>query len=471
MNLIEWLKAGDNFEIVFKDTVYNSNDILLYTYSVAHEIQKSCKEIDDKYLVFFPRNNLETFVFYCVNSLLKTTAFICTKENIGVFFDIIPEDKTTIFIAAKGISVPNRATYNVSIDDAINFPNKFIKEQLSCIVPHYGEQAKFIFTTSGTTGNPKLILYSENKLIKNAEAVAEYLSLNERSVSICIFPMQYMYGLSTSLCALLSNSKLHFLQGYNREALCEYISHSAPTVLPILGDWLIGLSESLAYNKLRVPFVLNASDKLLTSQAKAILPYCDVLWNNFGQTESGPRIFFNKLESVNDIEQRSLNEVVAPGFVMNGNIKTSITDVDNNTGFGELLYSSPYSMDGYLDNKMKLVEKNQFFKSGDIFKIDEKGCHFWIRRKKEDLKVNGKFFPSSKVLNDFACNIGPLKAIFSKNMHGELVLSIETEEPLSNVVLRKMEEIIRKYWKNSEVHIKAVAQLKRTPSGKIRLAQ
>ena len=53
-----------------------------------------------------------------------------------------------------------------------------------------------VLTTSGATGNPKLIRLQLSNVIANASSIAEYLQLTPLERSIQSLPMHYSYGLS-----------------------------------------------------------------------------------------------------------------------------------------------------------------------------------------------------------------------------------------------------------------------------------
>lgn len=57
-------------------------------------------------------------------------------------------------------------------------------------------QLALCLTTSGSTGSPKLVRLSKKNLMANAEAIADYLSIDQTERPITTLPMFYSYGLS-----------------------------------------------------------------------------------------------------------------------------------------------------------------------------------------------------------------------------------------------------------------------------------
>lgn len=65
-----------------------------------------------------------------------------------------------------------------------------------------------LMSTSGTTGSPKLVRLSRLNLVANADAIAEYLGIDESDVTATTLPMSYCYGLSVVNSHLLRGAGL-----------------------------------------------------------------------------------------------------------------------------------------------------------------------------------------------------------------------------------------------------------------------
>lgn len=468
--IISSLIQHPTFSITYGERRYDAHALLAIVTSVAHEISAHVVS-RDAVVLFCPRNNWEAFIALCANSLLGTTCAMATQHNVGQMAALIPPARRSVVVASPRMALPvtDMDVVHVRFDRAAPTPPGTQARLLDTQPP-----AHVVFMTSGTTGRPKLILYREDALLSNAMAVTSYLALDEHSVSLCIFPVHYMYGLSTTLCALVSGSALHYLRTLSdTNTVCDYVVQWGVNVLPVLGDWMIDMALGLHQRKYRVTHLLNASDRLLTNQALKGLTCCEVLWNNFGQTESGPRLLFNRLTRPTEVAQRSLNGVVAPGFVMSADIHTALQpQPDMSADTGELVYQTPHAMQGYLDPQFNLLPCDPWIASGDLFTVDDTGCHFWIRRLKEDLKVNGRFFPSGAIYNEFVDRIGVIKCIFAKDQQGVLRLYIDgSATPDHNIRPRLIEDIIHEHWRHSSVHVVVKPTLDKTSSGKIRLVQ
>ena len=67
-----------------------------------------------------------------------------------------------------------------------------------------------LLTTSGSTGNPKVVKVSKKNLLSNTSSICKYLNLTENERHITTLPMNYTYGLScinTFIFRRINNSK------------------------------------------------------------------------------------------------------------------------------------------------------------------------------------------------------------------------------------------------------------------------
>jgi long-subunit acyl-CoA synthetase (AMP-forming) len=55
---------------------------------------------------------------------------------------------------------------------------------------------KILLSTSGTTGDPKLVRLSTENIASNASSIAEYLDITSEDVAATTLPLFYSYGLS-----------------------------------------------------------------------------------------------------------------------------------------------------------------------------------------------------------------------------------------------------------------------------------
>jgi len=457
-----------DWQAIFHDTNYSSGEVSKITEFCANSVVRHFSHCpgdkQNKLFVFVIRNSFEGMISYFVASTLKLKAWIVNIHDLSIVDTLIDTDCIAAFVMSGDVrdieNINNRI--NISFDRCpLSVVDQFDGfTEYPC--------AYFYFCTSGTTSTPKLIQYHENTLIDNALAVSRYLNLNNADRSLCYFPVQYMYGLSTMLCAFLSESKLVF-EKFQISNVGELVSKYSITNLPLIGDWMPLVSEIFTKGRIHVNNILNASDRLLTIQALSILPSCTTLWNNFGQTESGPRIFHNRIQSLLDIERTSKYGVVAPGKVMTNEIKIDLrsVDPDSSDSVGRMFYKTPYACYGYVDNHLNLKQRDEWFDSGDLFVKDESECYYWIARAVNEFKHNGKFIPVQLISNDIVKNAGCLRHYFSKGQNGDLYLNLDMSA--NSAQIKTITKILTDKWYQYmfKIHVMEIAT---TKTGKIKCA-
>lgn len=457
-----------NWQVIDHDSQYSSDDIATITKGCASSVVRYFRHRpqaeQNKLFVFVIRNNFEGMISYFVASALRLKAWIVNIHDLGIVDMLVDTDCIATFVMSNEVRDINTINQriNISFDRHSSLANEKIEgfTEYPC--------ARFYFCTSGTTSTPKLIQYHENTLIENARAVSQYLKLGNEDRSLCYFPVQYMYGLSTMLCAFLSESKLVF-EKFHISNIGELVSHYGITNLPLIGDWMLPVSEIFTKSRIHVNNILNASDRLLTVQAASILSSCDTLWNNFGQTESGPRLFHNRIRSQDDIEKTSKYGVVAPGKVMTDSIKIDLRPVDSGASDAvcRMFYKTPFACDGYVDSYLQLKPRAEWFDSGDLFVKDETECYYWIARAVNEFKHNGKFIPVQLISNDIVKYAGGLRHYFSKAQNGELYLNLDMSA--NSAQIKIITRLLMDKWYQYAFKIN-VREIATTKTGKIKCA-
>lgn len=456
------------WRLSWKNRNWKPADILLIAHHVAAQIVLQCanQRIDPVGLfIFVSRNNFEGMLCYFIASLLKVRAAIVNVRDVETLNSLLEQGSVAAFICNQEGGVPVSSNKTLVIHFAQSIALQGVS--LRAFSPHSG--AYFYFMTSGTTGRPKLVQYQEQMLMRNAIEVSRYLALDSGDNILCFFPVQYMYGLSTMLTTLICQGHLVFEQ-FSAGRVSEMLRYYHITTLPVIGDWMLPLSKVLTVSGIRLTRVLNASDRLLNVQAEKIMPCCDVLWNNFGQTESGPRLFCVKLETLGEIKKYSLNSVVAPGFVMNDSISIQLRPRDEfPDGACRMFYRTPYAADGYVDEHLTLIPRGEWMYSGDLFKKSLHNVYFWIAREKNEIKINGKFVPVQAISNDLMHEFGALRHAFSKGPEGVIHLYIESEQ--NEEITTRVSQMLSDSWYRYSFSIKTVANLPTTHTGKIKIEQ
>ncbi|WP_323118281.1 long-chain fatty acid--CoA ligase [Burkholderia alba] len=271
-------------------------------------------------------------------------------------------------------------------------------------------RAQIVFMTSGTTSAPKLVVYDEAQLVENALAVGRYLGVRPGDGVLCMFPTHYMYGFSTMMNGLLADATVwlerasltaHEVLGYLGGGRIRF----APLIRSI-AERVCELAEATPGMRFDGIVVLNASDRIYAAQVRRLLALGARVWNNFGQTESGPRIFALPLtpDDLPRLDAYCFEGVLAPGRPIDPRIELRIVDAHGRPcasgETGHLHYRTPYAMQGYLLPDGSL-QRFTTFESGDLVFRRDDGIVFWVGRKDETVKCNGRLINVSLLHQHF----------------------------------------------------------------------
>ncbi len=266
--------------------------------------------------------------------------------------------------------------------------------------------------TSGTTGNPKGVLYSHRAIVLNATAgcAPDVLGLSTRSVILPVVPMFHINAWCIPYAALIAGSKLVLpgpqLDGANLYQLMESekvtISAGVPTI------WL-GLVQHLEQNNLQFS-TMRCTAVGGTAMPKALIAKFGEKFNvevrhGWGMTETTAVATMSNL-SADDME-KSADErygiIAKQGKVVSG-IEIKCVDENGNTlprdgvSQGELMVRGQWIVERYYKaEKTALVDG--WFPTGDIATIDASGTMVIRDRTKDVIKSGGEWISSIDLEN------------------------------------------------------------------------
>ncbi|WJF91518.1 AMP-binding protein [Paraburkholderia bonniea] len=347
-------------------------------------------------------------------------------------------------------------------------------------------QAQLVFMTSGTTGTPKLVLYDEAPLWANARLVGEYLAIQPGERVLCLFPVHYMYGFSTVMSGVLSGATVHLERAsLTPQEVLAYLTGRKVRYVPLIRsliERLCDLVERSPGATLEHAVVLNASDRLYVTQMRRLLSLGAVVWNNFGQTESGPRLFALKFTPADlpRLAQLSCDEVIAPGRPVDSRISIELLDPYGQPcapgQAGVMHYRTPYAMAGYLRADGSL-EPRPLIDSGDLMLRGDDGVLYWVGRKDETLKANGMFINPGLLHRHFDRLPGIAQSYFLADTRSSALSAFIAPAPhgliddaeLRRQIIHEYRQAFPLYPRLVQVHIISALPLTRT--GKVCLAR
>jgi long-chain acyl-CoA synthetase len=359
--------------------------------------------------VLVPANSTDADVRYILGHSKAHTVIVSTRKQLSkviaareelphlehiIVLDLLERKPAGVLTWEELLSLANRTAAEVP-------------EQRGLAV-RPGTNATVMYT-SGTTGTPKGILFTQRSLVFKRFARALALpSIGEDDVFLCFLPLFHTFGrFLEMLGCIFWGATYCFLDNPSPRALTSGMRRYQPTVFisvpkkwiqlhemittradPVTSsdDELRSTTETVTGGKLR--WGLSAAGHLDSDVFRFFQRQGIQLLSGFGMTEATGGITMTPVDGYRD---NSLGSAL-PG------IETAIAED------GELLVRGPYLMAGYLDppDDEPSFDTDGWFHTGDLMKVDRDGHHRLVDRKKEIYKnIKGETIAPQRIENLF----------------------------------------------------------------------
>ena len=340
--------------------------------------------------------------------------------------------------------------------------------------------------TSGTTGNPKGVLYSHRSTLLHTWIVSSgnVGKVSSSSVILPVVPMFHVNAWGIPYASAMFGAKL-ILPGplMDGASIYELIDLEKPDLLMGVPTVWLGLLQ-----------YLNETNQTLDSVSTALVggsaaPRAMIqefeekhnvfLMHGWGMTEMSPlgTATSRTAEMDNmDIESRyDLQEKQGKAFF---GVEMTIADDEGNelpkdgVAFGRLLVKGPTILERYFKSNESSLDKNGWFDTGDVAKIHPEGSMEIVDRSKDVIKSGGEWISSIDLENAAvghpavaeACVIGVLHEKWDERPL-LLVVKVEGKDLSTEEILAFLEDKVAKWWLPNDVIF--VSELPHTATGKL----
>ena len=279
--------------------------------------------------------------------------------------------------------------------------------------PEFDENtASSLCYTSGTTGNPKGVLYSHRSTLLHTLGIClpDGLDLSAREVMMPVTPMFHVFSWGLPYAACLVGAKLVLpgaqLDGASLYELFEKERVTFTSGVPTV--WL-GLLQYLQTQHLKLPNL-----KRVVIGGSACAPamfdqFADLgveVIHAWGMTETSPFATSNHAKAkhlaLSEADRRKLRTKQGrPGF----GVELKIVDGEgrelprDGVAFGDLLVRGPWVAAAYFKADGGSVLRDGWFPTGDVATLDEDGFVQITDRSKDVIKSGGEWISSIDIEN------------------------------------------------------------------------
>ena len=257
-----------------------------------------------------------------------------------------------------------------------------VEEKLAEIDP---EQAVFIFYTSGTTGKPKGVLYTNRMLFWNSLNTSVQLEITSADFTLNALPPYHTSGWNVLLLPMLHRgARVDFMKSFKPKKVLHYIQKNSISLFLAIPTMLRMMVKHPSFKDFKAPslkyIVVGGEDlsiQLIDKWAeKGIL-----LRQGYGLTEAGPCI--TSLHHHDALWKKG--SIGKPNFYVDHKIVDEDGREVSSNQHGELCLRGAIVTPGYWNNSAYTMEKikEDWFYTGDMVKMDAEGFMYMVGRKNE----------------------------------------------------------------------------------------
>ena len=340
--------------------------------------------------------------------------------------------------------------------------------------------------TSGTTGNPKGVLYSHRSTLLHTWIVSSgnVGKVSSSSVILPVVPMFHVNAWGIPYASAMFGAKL-VLPGpmMDGASIFELIDQEKPDLLMGVPTVWLGLLQYLNETNQTLDSVTTALVGGSAAPRAMIQEFEEkhnvFLMHGWGMTEMSPlgTATSRTAEMDNmDIESRyDLQEKQGKAFF---GVEMTIADDEGNelpkdgVAFGRLLVKGPTIVERYFKTNESSLDKNGWFDTGDVAKIHPEGSMEIVDRSKDVIKSGGEWISSIDLENAAvghpevaeACVIGVLHKKWDERPL-LLIVKADGKDPSKEDILSFLEDKVAKWWMPDDVIF--VSELPHTATGKL----
>jgi acyl-CoA synthetase len=251
----------------------------------------------------------------------------------------------------------------------------------------------YLAFTSGTTGTPKGVMHSDNTLLANGRAMVADWHHDERTVLLSLSPMSHHIGTVAIEQMMAAGFELVVNAPLPGRTALDWILETGATYVMGVPTHAMDILAELRHRRLdrlgAVEVFYMAGSPIPRETAQAFLDRGVLPQNVYGMTENGSHQYTLPSDDPRTIVETCGRACRAYEIRVwdkeNPDIEAQPGDIGEIGGRGACLTL------GYFDNQQATEEsfnRSGWFMSGDLGRLDEKGCLEIVGRKK-DLIIRG----------------------------------------------------------------------------------
>jgi len=335
-----------------------------------------------------------------------------------------------------------------------------------------------ILFTSGTTGKPKEVLYTNEKSVNGALSILYQLGLfntpaklTSSDTILSLIPFYHIWSWGSAFHAAYLGADYIITGKYNPENVLNAIKENKATWINAVPTMVYDLLSHDRENRLNgikmliggSPISKNLAEKL---NAKGI---------KFSTIYGGTDMLATSISLGRPDQHESLRSVTYPVPMVSATVRDNNGNILENGTIGELWINAPWLPEKYLNRPENHDYENGWFKTGDVGEMTPDGGIKILDRVKDVVKSGGEWIPTSiieSLISEFpGIEIAAVTGIADEKWGERPVAWVKASEDMEIKEIRQFMEThasngnINKWWIPVEFII--IEEMPMTSVGKI----
>ncbi len=272
------------------------------------------------------------------------------------------------------------------------FPEIFASESKELyLVDREPDDVAAILYTSGTTGRPKGAMLTHRNLTSNVESVIDGIKATPDDVFVLVFPLFHSFGITVGMLSPLTlGATIALLPRFMPDTLLQTFEIAGGTIfmgVPSMFAVLSDVPDPHKWDLSSWRFSISGGAPMPLAVMEAFEnKYHVLIYEGDGPTECSPVTAVNPVGG-----KRKPGSIGLPVK----DVEMQIADDEGNflppETLGEIVVKGPNVMKGYYKDSeaTKAVFFGEYFRTGDIGKVDEDGYFYILDRKKDMIIFDG----------------------------------------------------------------------------------
>ncbi len=207
----------------------------------------------DRVAVFLPNGSAGIELFLAVARLGAVTIGVNTRYRADDLRHLLEVSQAAVLVSAAdflGIdfeSIVAEAVSALPVPPQVVWPDEL--QALRRADPYEGDDARpddlvVAFTTSGTTGRPKLAAHDHDSVVRHAHAAARAFSVRPGDTGLLVVPLCGTFGLMSVLSMLSGGGRLVVPERFDATAAAAHIAADKVTHINASDDMLLAIIDA-----------------------------------------------------------------------------------------------------------------------------------------------------------------------------------------------------------------------------------